>query len=93
MTFLCTVDGDLVPGHPWGTGSARTGADGCYDWPQPWALRCNRCELVFEYGGGSQTGPDEHHCATCLPIVKRERHGRERTPWDPTDEQLQLVIV
>lgn len=81
MTFLCTVDGELVPGHP--DGKCRTKiVDGVefYDWPTPWALQCCRCDLIFEYGANHQEGPDEHYCNVCLPIVRRERsaerHGR-----------------
>ena len=68
MTFLCTVDGQLVSKpHPW---------------PEPWAFRCDGCVRILPYGcvitaGERRTSvqqarityPDTHRCGACEGMV------------------------
>lgn len=87
MTFLCTYNGKLEPGYletggPNGAKYTRikvvNGVE-FYDWPDPWAFRCDFCKRVFPYGcviyrgrtplrppGMRQLdGYDVHRCAYC----------------------------
>lgn len=85
MSFLCTVDGELVTGYPDGHARMRTfeGVE-FYDWPKPWGFRCDECGEVFEYGCTAgehsrsklvppqmrQVGGDRHRCAFCDGYVE-----------------------
>ena len=85
MTFLATYDGVLAPGYVDGH-ARKVDRDGStyYDWPKPWALRCDGCGRVFEYGcvamGGVKKlrpptlraipGRDQHRCAFCEGFVE-----------------------
>lgn len=63
MTFLCTVAGELTANVPHGEYEP-----GVWGWPKPWALRCDGCGVIFDYGAGGpieQTGPDQHTCTLC----------------------------
>lgn len=78
MSFLCTVDGELQADVP-----HREYAPGVWGWPQPWALSCNGCGRVFEYGCVAlndrqlapptvrQIAPDQHRCAYCEGYVEQ----------------------
>jgi hypothetical protein len=67
MTFLATVDGQLVPGGPYGSG-----------WPRPWAFRCDGCGAILPYrcvitrsdrrtsiDQARVEGADRHLCGAC----------------------------
>ncbi len=84
MSFLCTVDGELVTGYP--DGHARMlvfeGSE-FYDWPQPWGFECDGCRRRFPYGCVAarvneklvaptvrQVGGDRYRCAFCEGYVE-----------------------
>ena len=67
MTFLATVNGELVPGGPFGSG-----------WPTPWAFLCDDCGATLPYGcvitrserrksimQARVEGSDRHLCGAC----------------------------
>lgn len=69
MTFLATIEGELVGGIP--SGDPR-------GWPRPWAFRCDGCGATLPYGcvlvaaerrtsfaQARLDGGDRHLCAAC----------------------------
>lgn len=58
--FLATYDGKLEPGYVpttertanpgWKARMRQVGNQTYYDWPAPWALRCDTCGRDFPYG-------------------------------------------
>jgi hypothetical protein len=97
VSFLCTVDDELVTGYP--DGHARMlvfeGLE-FYDWPEPWGFECDDCGRRFPYGAVCgrvnaklvppamrQVGGDRHRCAFC--------EGYVEPPEQP--EQLDLLAT
>jgi hypothetical protein len=77
VTFLCTIDGELVPGER-ETGGRPPRDERGVRWPQPWGFECDDCGRRFPYGcvvlkasakfsppTMLHVGADQHRCAYC----------------------------